>query len=225
MKAAEKRGRPIYGPDAPSWWFGYLVRNTVGWFASRLYRVRFIGAENVPAGGAILAGNHVSYLDPVLLWAGSVRPAHFMGKIELWETRWLGWCLDNFWVFPVNRAGADREAIMTASRLLGQGELVGIFPEGTRKRENQEELGEAQGGVAFIAMRAGAPIVPVGIAGTDRAWPPGKKIPRLVKVTISYGEPISPDDFEGGRKEKVEAMTAAVMRRIAAEREKARAAR
>lgn len=214
MKAADKRGLPSTGPDSPGWGFAHFVRGTVGRLLLALYRVRFIDSDRVPTGGAILAANHMSYLDPALMWCGSTRPAHFMAKTELWEIRPLGWALDQFWAFPVDRSGADRHAIATGTRLLQQGELVGVFPEGTRKRENPDELGEAQGGAAFMAIRAGVPVVPVGFVGTDQAWPPGKKLPRLVRVTVRYGDPVHPDDFEGSRKEKVDAMTAEIMKRI-----------
>lgn len=224
MKAAEKRGRPSVGPDSPGWFFAHLVRNTAGRLALLLYRTRFMGVDNVPAEGAILAGNHVSYLDPVLLWCGSPRPTHFMTKSELWKIGWLGWALDQFWAFPVDRASADRDAIATGTQLLRAGELLGVFPEGTRKRDHAEELGEAQGGAAFMALRAGVPIVPVGFIGTDKAWPAGKKLPRVVKVTVRYGEPVWPDSFEGSRKERVAAMTAEVMRRIDFERHRGREA-
>jgi 1-acyl-sn-glycerol-3-phosphate acyltransferase len=224
VKAADKRGRPAYGPQSPGWFFAHLIRNTAGRLALAVYRTRFIGVENVPAGGAILAGNHVSYLDPVILWCGSPRPTHFMTKSELWQVGWLGWALDQFWAFPVERATADRDAIATGTRLLQNGELLGVFPEGTRKRDSAEDLGEAHGGGAFMALRAGVPIVPVGFIGTDEAWPAGRKFPRIVKVTVRYGEPVWPEDFEGSRKERMAAMTAEVMRRIDLERRGSREA-
>lgn len=224
MKASSKRGKPSSGPDSPGWALAHAVRTTAGRLLLALFRVRFLDEKNVPTGPAILAGNHVSYLDPALLWCGSPRPMHFMAKSELWEIGWLGWVFDRLWAFPVNRAGADREAISTATSLLERGELVGMFPEGTRKRDGGDELGEAQGGVAFIAIRAGVPVVPVGIAGTDEAWPPGRKLPRLVRVRMAYGEPIDPEQFEGGRKERVAAMTAEIMRRIEQQRTIAREA-
>lgn len=218
MKAAEKRGRPIRGAESPGWAFAYFVRATLGRLLLTLYRVRFLGEDNVPAGGAVLAGNHVSYLDPILLWSGAPRPTHFMAKLELWRVGVLGWALDQFWAFPVNRQGADRASITTATGLLERGEFVGMFPEGTRQREGAEDMGEAHGGVSFIAMRAGVPVVPVGIAGTERAWPRGRKLPRLVRVTVRYGQPVHPDEFTGSRKERVAAMTAEIMRRIDIER-------
>jgi len=224
VSSADLRGKPYLGPQAPKWRFARGVRATAGKVACAAYRVRFIGWDRVPHGGAILAGNHVSYLDPMLLWCRTPRPLHFVAKAELWEVGWLGWTLDHFWAFPVRRGTADREMISTASALLGNGELLGMFPEGTRNRDNADELGEAHGGVAFLALRADVPVVPVGIAGTDRAWPPGKKLPSFVPVVINIGEPVCPSDFEGTRKEKVEAMTAEIMRRIALARDEAREA-
>ncbi len=219
MKAAEKRGFPAEGPASPGWALARFVRLVVGRLLLALFRVRLLSVERIPAtGGAVLAGNHVSYLDPALLWCASPRPTHFMAKKELWQIRWLGWALDNFWAFPVDRGGADREAISTATKLLQAAELVGVFPEGRRVRDAGGELGEAQGGAAFLALRADVPVIPVGIAGTDKAWPAGKKLPRFARVTMSVGEPVHPGSFDGSRKERIAAMTAEIMRRIEDER-------
>lgn len=205
------------------------VHSTIGRLLLLTYRTRFEGEENVPTdSGAIIAGNHVSYLDPALLWCGAPRHVHFMAKSTLFGRGFLGWALPRLWAFSVKRGEPDRAAIGTATDLLKAGDLVGIFPEGTRQRHGSAdaELGEAQGGVAFIAMRAGVPVVPVGIAGTDRVKPPGAKYPRFPRVTFRYGEPIRPGDFtQGGRKERVEAMTAEIMRRISSARDQARGAR
>jgi 1-acyl-sn-glycerol-3-phosphate acyltransferase len=204
--------------------FARAVRATAGRIALALYRTTFVGQENIPEGGAIIAGNHVSYLDPVLLWSGTPRHVHFMARANLFEKGIVGWGLPRVWAFPVKRGEPDRTAISTATELLSHGDLVGIFPEGTRVRHEgaDAELGEGHGGVAFIAMRANVPVVPVGIAGTDRAWPPGQRLPRFPKITIHYYEPVDPADFaQGGRKERVEAMTAEIMRRIASARTEA----
>jgi 1-acyl-sn-glycerol-3-phosphate acyltransferase len=202
-----------------------VLRVTVATLLLALYRTRVEGAANVPEGGALLAGNHVSHLDPALLWCASPRPTHFVAKAELWGPAWLGWALDRLWAFPVERGTADRKMISTATSLLAEGELVGMFPEGTRGEAGSDELGEAHGGVSFIALRAGVPIVPVGIAGTEKALPKGALLPRFPRVTICFGEPVDPADFEGGRKERMEAITAELMRRIAAQRDRAREAR
>lgn len=203
----------------------YAIRGTLGWLVLRAFRTRSLRRENVPpkGQGAILAGNHVSYADPMLLWCAAPRRTHFMAKAELWQIKPLGWALDLLWAFQVHRGAADRQAIQTATEMLGSGELVGIFPEGTRTRGDSDELGEAQGGVAFIAIRANAPVVPVGIANTDKIMPPGRRIMRFPRVTIVYGTPIHPDDVEGAtRRERVAAMTTEIMRRIVLARDEAR---
>jgi len=199
-----------------------VLRATFGRIVLAAYRTRFIGTENIPEGGAVLAGNHVSYLDPVLLWCGAPRPVHFMAKVELWESRLLGAALDRLLAFPVHRGAPDRAALMRATELLRSGELVGIFPEGTRQDSSTGELGEASEGVAFIALRASVPVVPVGIAGTERALPRGARLPRFPRVTFKFGEPVHPGEVEApGRKERVDLMTSLVMRRIAAARTEA----
>ena len=220
-------GKPTTGPDAPRWLFGRIVRATVAKLLIAAYRIRVLGRDNIPsAGGYILAGNHVSYLDPALLWSVVPRETHFVAKKELFDNSFLAWALPRVWAFPINRASADREAIQRATDLLVLGEPVGMFPEGTRKRPGasagDDELGAAHSGVAFIAMRAGVPVVPVGISGTDKALPPGAKLPRFPRVTICFGQPVRPEEFsEGGRKEMTAAMTSEIMRRIAAARDTA----
>jgi 1-acyl-sn-glycerol-3-phosphate acyltransferase len=202
---------------------GRMVRATAGRLVLLLLRARFDGTENVPAGGAVLAGNHVSYMDPVVLWCGAPRLVHFMAKRELWESRFLRWALPRVGAFRVNRGEPDRGAIATATDLLKSGELIGVFPEGTRSSEGAEALGDAHGGAAFLALRAGVPIVPVGLAGTEKVWPRGQKFPRLRRVAVAFGRPVDPDEIgEGGRKERVQALTAMLMERIAEELERAR---
>jgi len=203
-----------------------VVRATMGRLLLCVYRVRFVGREHIPSGGAIIAGNHVSYLDPILLWCGRTRPIHFMAKAQLFDMPVLKWLLPRFWALPVHQESADRTAIAKATELLEAGELVGIFPEGTRVRHGgADALGAARGGVAFIAMRADVPVVPVGIAGTELAWPKGQRLPRFPRVTINYRSPVYPGRFtEGGRKERVDGMTAEIMSQIAAAREAAREA-
>lgn len=202
-------------PNPPrSFWFARVVRVTVGVVLRGLFRVRMLNAERIPAGGVILAGNHLSYADPVLLWCASPRPVHFMARSNLWELPVIGWALDQFWALPVKRGAADREALQRAGRHLQDGEPVGIFPEGTRKFKNAED--DVHGGAAFLAIRNDVPVVPIGFAGTDRIKPPGQRLIRFPKVVIAVGEPIDPAQFaEGGRKERVDALTRLMMERIA----------
>lgn len=203
--------------DPRSFRLARTVRATIGRLLLAAFRVRVVGESNIPETGAILCGNHVSYADPALLWCAVPRQTHFMAKSELFVKGPVAWGLPRLWAFPVRRGEADRQAIATATELLKRGELVGIFPEGTRKREG---MGEGQQGAAFIAMRAGVPLVPIGIAGTDRIRPDGARFMRFPRVTIRYGEPISFDDIDeslGDRKARMEALTAELMRRIASE--------
>ena len=175
--------------------------------------------ENIPTSGAVISGNHVSNLDPMLLWCRSPRPVRMMGKAELWDYAFVAWALPRIWGFPVRRGEADRQAIQLATEFLKQGDIVGIFPEGTRNREGE---GKAHGGAAFIAMRAGVPIVPLGIAGTEGFKREGSRMIRFPRVTMSFGKPLHPDEFEGTRRERVAAFTDELMRRISEELDKAR---
>ena len=214
---------PVHGPSSPRWVLARILRVTVGPLVRVLWRVRVLGTENLPpSGGYILAGNHVSYLDPVILWCIAPRPTHFIARQDLFGNAFLGWLLPRVWVFPITRASADRTAITRATTLLQLGELVGMFPEGTRRLPGElerEEGAEAHSGVSFIALRAGAPVVPVGISGMDEAMPRGARFPRFPRVTVRFGEPVDPASFEEtDRKERLAAMTAEIMRRIRTER-------
>ena len=223
--SAPALGSPASGPEAPKWRFARFLRAVPGPLLLGAYRVRFFDTQNMPeTGGFILAGNHVSYLDPAILWAGVPRETHFVAKQELFEMPVVGWGLPRVWALPINRGTADRVAIQRATDLLLQGEPVGIFPEGTRQVPGAatEQPSEGHAGVAFIALRAGVPVVPVGIAGTERALPKGARLPRFPRVTVRYGEPVRPEEFiQGGRKERMQAMTTEIMHRIDVARRRA----
>ena len=208
--------RPHRGArDGVSGVFYRFMRFFVLYLPLRLaFRVRYVHAERMPKyGPAVLAASHSSYLDPVLLGLVRAAPIHYMGKSELFEgNRLLAWFLRAVCVFPVRRGTADRHAVVEATELLQQGEFVGIFPEGTR---GSGELGDAMRGAAFIAMRAGAPVVPACLDGTDRILLKGARFPRFPKVTIAFGHPVLPAEFtEGGRRERVDALTAVMMERV-----------
>jgi 1-acyl-sn-glycerol-3-phosphate acyltransferase len=197
--------------------FGTVLRVVLGPLLPVVYRMRITGREHIPEGGAILCGNHSSYMDPVFIWAAAPRPVRFMAKVEMWGNPVLGWAATRVWAFPVNRGEPDRRAITRASEELAARNLVGIFPEGTRHHEG---MGEPHNGAAFLAIRNDVPVIPIGVAGTDRIKPAGARFIRLPRVTISFGEPIEPGSFsQGGRKERVVAMTTRIMERIAQEME------
>ena len=201
-----------HSPPRPGW-----VYTLAKWFLQPvlelLFEIKVVGADRVPATGpVIIAGNHLSYMDPLLICLAEPRkrPVHFMAKLVLFNHgAFFSWLLRSLHAFPVRRGTADRVAITTATDILKRGGIVGIFPEGTRIRG--DKVAEAQEGAAFLAIHTGAPIVPAGICGTDRIQPPGDKHWHLVPLNTYFGEPIDPAAFEGTRKERLAAITAAVM--------------
>jgi 1-acyl-sn-glycerol-3-phosphate acyltransferase len=204
-----------HSPPRPGWVYS-LAKWLLGPALLVLFKVRVEGKDRVPATGpVIIAGNHLSYMDPLIVCLAEPRsrPVHFMAKLVLFNHGpFFSWLLRSLHAFPVRRGTADRESIATATDILRRGGIVGIFPEGTRIRGGK--VSEGQEGAAFIAMHAGVPIVPVGICGTDRIQPPGDTHWHLVPLNAYFGKPIDPASFVGKRKERLEAMTAAVMAAI-----------
>lgn len=170
----------------------YLLIALVSYLPVRLlYRLRARGRENVPRrGGAVLASNHVSNFDPWPLGLPLFprRYLRFMAKSELYW--WpLTWVLKGGGAFPVRRGERDLEAIETAVRLCREGELVVMFPEGTRRRKGLRKKWEARPhtGAARIAIEAGVPLIPAAVKGTDR-------LARLGPLRVVYGEAMAPGD-------------------------------
>ena len=137
-------------------------------------------------GGFILASNHISNLDPVLLGICSVRRMNFMAKAELFKGA-LGFLLPRLGSFPIKRGEADFGAMREALRRLKEGCAVLIFVEGTRRIGN--EPSKAQAGVGFLAMKSGVPIVPVYLQGTDKVMSPGTKFFKRGRVYATFGKP------------------------------------
>lgn len=149
-----------------------------GWF-----RLRFTGAEHLPReGAAILAPNHKSFLDPFFLSFATRRPLRFMAKVELFKGP-LGWLFVRLGAFPVRRGEADAEAMLTARTVLEAGELLVLFPEGTRVDE-PDALGSPHHGAARLAHDTGAPILPTAISGTAHLWLGPIPKPRHVRIAI-----------------------------------------
>jgi len=226
MKHEERRGKLFKDGSVPNWWGMHCADLLIAKPAHMLFRMKRVGVENVPDGACIMAGNHISYVDPIALWASMPQGTiHFVAKSELYRNKALAWFLDSVGAVPVARGAADRAMIKWTSDYLAGGESVAIFPEGTRgrEREDAEELNQGQEGAAFLSLRTGVPIVPLGIAGTDKIMPKGSKIIHFPQVVLRFGKPIRPSDFEGSRKEKMTAMTAVLMKEIARLRDEARA--
>ena len=177
---------PAYRP-----WFYDIVRGSSAVFMHTLFRMTAEGVENVPAeGGVVLAPMHRSYVDTLAVGV-PIKPRRFraMAKYELFLVPLLGKVIAFGGGFPVKRAVQDMEAYETAVRLLREGEVLLVFPEGTRNRDGNAR---PQLGAARLAIEAGAAMVPVSIAGSEsiRFVPP-----RLPKIRLYYGEPIQLDDL------------------------------
>ena len=177
-----------------------LARAAVAGVLRSLFRVRVIGAANVPrAGGLVVAANHVSNLDPPLLGVALPRPVSYMAKKELFALPLLGALLPHLQAFPVDRQAGGTAALRASLRLLKEGRAVGIFPEGGR---NVSGTNEEKAGAAFLAAAAGVPVVPAAIVGTRRLRPFGR-------LTVVFGEPLrivrnrqsEGDDLEKGAAE------------------------
>jgi 1-acyl-sn-glycerol-3-phosphate acyltransferase len=179
-----------------------------------LTRTRLIveGTEHLPLqGGVIVASNHLSIADPPLIclaiWRAAGRRVRYMAKAEAMETPIMGPALRAYGGFGVRRGQADREAYRMSRAVLETGDWLGLAPEGTRSRSGV--LGEPMPGVSLLATRAGAPVLPVGISGSERTWPIGARRPRLgTTVTVRFGPPL--DLRSAGRDEGTETMMRAI---------------
>jgi 1-acyl-sn-glycerol-3-phosphate acyltransferase len=188
-----------------------------------LTRIRLDGAlDAIPREGPlIVAANHLSNADGVLL-GGWLTPAlgrrvHWLGKREMVEWPVLGRAVRAISVHPVDRSGTDIDAFRLAERILAEGHVLIVFPEGTRSPTGV--LGEAKDGLALLAMRTGARILPVGITGTDRFWPKGKVLRPGGRVTMRVGPSFTVADFVppgSDRRTTKRLATEGIMARIAA---------
>ncbi|REJ36364.1 MAG: 1-acyl-sn-glycerol-3-phosphate acyltransferase [Bacillota bacterium] len=164
-----------------------VLRPLFGWY----FHWRLEGFHHLPrTGPAIVAANHVNYLDPLVIGSALPRTVHFMAKHELFENRILAWILPRVHAFPVRRGQPDRQAIRWALDILAAGEVLGIYPEGTRSETG--ELKDIHSGAALIALKSGAPVVPLAVIGLEKALDAGaRRWPRRTPVTIRMGPPIS----------------------------------
>jgi 1-acyl-sn-glycerol-3-phosphate acyltransferase len=168
-------------------WFYYVCRLIVRILLFLLARWQVSGRENIPKQGAVLVvSNHLSLADPPLLNLAINRPVRFMAKKNLFRFKVIGKLMRGLGAFPVYRGRPDRKAFRQAEKVLADGLTLVIFPEGTRSRSRQ--LRQAFPGPSLIALRSGAPIVPVGIAGTD-ILEHGMGILTRPRVKVNIGRP------------------------------------
>ena len=145
------------------------------------FRLSRIGREHIPAEGpVIVAANHRSFLDPFVIATMVRRPMYYVAKKELFSRPWQAWVLNALGAFPVDRGSADGEMIETAKAILGRGDIVLIFPEGTRIRPGA--LGHPKRGVGRLALESGVPVVPVAVIGTEDVRKGWRIRPRKVRI-------------------------------------------
>jgi 1-acyl-sn-glycerol-3-phosphate acyltransferase len=161
------------------------------------YRVRVEGKDNLPAEGPIiLAANHRSFLDSIFLPLVIRRRVTYVAKAEYFDSKKTAWFFRAVGQIPIRREGgsASDRALVSATEVLESGGVFGIYPEGTRTRDGFTHRGHT--GVARLALRTGAPVVPVGLVGTDECQPTDSKLPRLFRtVHVRFGAPIAPERY------------------------------
>jgi 1-acyl-sn-glycerol-3-phosphate acyltransferase len=170
-----------------------FLYQTIGQYLIRpglriVYRAEIDGGNRIPASGpAILVANHESMVDPFVLGVATPRVIRYMAKAELWRNRVLGWTMDGFAAFKVERGRGDRDAVARARHLLESGELVGIFPQGTCLPLRHRPFFRTP---ARLALETGVSVVPVALVGTERILRPHRPRVGLPKVRILVAEPI-----------------------------------
>lgn len=199
--------------------FYWTIQKAV-WAGLRLkYSIEVHGAGRIPRkGGVILVANHCSYLDPpVVGMASPLRPVRFMGRDTLYSNPVARWFFPRVGLIALDRTKGDLGAMRTALGVLKNGEMLGLFPEGTRSPTGK--LQAAKGGIGFLLAKSGVPVVPLYVKGTYEAFPKGAKRLRPGKIEVTVGEPIPPETIAGltpkGAKADYGAVGAFVMRKIA----------
>ena len=198
-----------------------LTRLVVAPVARLVYRPVIEGTENIPrTGPLLLASNHLSFIDSVVIPLAAPRRVVFLAKSEYFTGRGMRgvlmrWLFTALGAVPVQRGtlGAAQEALDAALEILNGGLAFGIYPEGTRSRDGRLYRGRT--GVAWLAMTAGCPVVPVALSGTQDIQPVGSRVPRLRRVSIRFGEPLDFShlrDVKPGpaRREATDAVMAAI---------------
>ncbi|MFF8959867.1 lysophospholipid acyltransferase family protein [Streptomyces sp. NPDC014894] len=200
--------------------FYHLLKHVLlGPLLRLLFRPRIEGLEHIPEdGAAIVAGNHLSFSDHFLMPAIIKRRITFLAKAEYFTGPGLKGRLTAAFFrsagqIPVDRSGKDagQAAIREGLGVLGRGELLGIYPEGTRSHDGRLYKGKV--GVAVMALRAGVPVIPCAMVGTFEIQPPGQKLPKIKRVTVRFGEPLDFSRYTGLENEKaaIRAVTDEIM--------------
>lgn len=180
-----------------------LLKGLLGPLFRLLFRPKVEGVESIPGSGpVILAGNHLTFVDSIFLPLVVERQVFFIGKDEYvtgkgLKGRLMAWFFTGVGMIPVDRDGARGgvAALMTGRRVLEEGRVFGIYPEGTRSPDGRLYRGRT--GIARLSLMTGAPVVPFAMIGTDRVQPGGRGLPRPRRITVRFGQPLDFSRYEG----------------------------
>ncbi|GAA4927194.1 lysophospholipid acyltransferase family protein [Streptomyces coeruleoprunus] len=199
-----------------------LIKAVLGPVMRLMFRPQVEGAENIPGSGpVILAGNHLTFIDSMILPLVVDRQVFFIGKDEYvtgkgFKGRLMAWFFTGVGMIPVDRDGAGGAvaALHTGRRVLEEGRIFGIYPEGTRSPDGRLYRGRT--GIARLTLMTGAPVVPFALIGTDKLQPGGAGLPRPGRVTVRFGEPMEFSRYEGMDRDRyvLRAVTDSVMAEV-----------
>jgi len=201
------------------WW---LKNGLLGPLFATVFRPQIEGVEHIPADGpAIIVCNHLSFVDSVFLPLAVPRRMSYLAKSDYFTGKGVRGALVR-WFFtasgqlPIDRAGgkASEASLNTGLQVLAEGRILGLYPEGTRSPDGRLYRGRT--GVARMVLEAHVPVIPVAVTGTDEVMPLGKRLPRVKKVTVRFGEPLNFSRFEGmeGDRFVLRSITDEIMYRI-----------
>ena len=199
-----------------------LIKAVLGPIMRLMFRPQVEGVEQIPGDGpVILAGNHLTFIDSIVLPIVTKRQVFFIGKDEYvtgkgFKGRLMAWFFTGVGMIPVDRDGASGgvAALMTGRRILEEGKIFGIYPEGTRSPDGRLYRGRT--GIARLTLMTGAPVVPFAMIGTDKLQPGGKGFPRPGKVTVRFGAPMEFSRYDGMDRDRyvLRAVTDSVMAEV-----------
>lgn len=185
-----------------------ICRELARWLLLLGFERRAFYHARLPAGGFVLASNHQSFLDPLLLGTSLARPVSFMARDTLFRNPLFGGLIRRVGAFPVRRDGVGKEGMREAERRVRGGAAVLLFVEGTRTRTG--EISPIKDGAGLLSRLAGAPVVPAAVEGGFRAWPRTRRLPRPTPLKVAFGAPIPAarfrDDPDGARRELEQAI-------------------
>ena len=179
-----------------------LSRGVINPIARAAWRPTIVGQDNIPlTGGVVIASNHLSFIDSFAIPIAATRPVSFLAKDDYFTGTGVAGTAQRFFfrdvalAIPVDRHSprAAQDSLDAGLTVLKAGRAFGIYPEGTRSRDGR--LYKGRTGVAWLALTAGVPVVPVGLIGTDEVQPVGNSLPRLARVTVAFGKPLSPTAY------------------------------